>query len=279
LIAPQLLARILLFARQTMRIRRFAFACVPTPDPDGGSCVMPPSSDYHPYLSVLLMTQTAPHQGDTTLAWASIGYSTGIDVTPMQTGCVGWKAASTGPTTPNAKEVHESGGTVSITGGTHPVQIAPSPVDDYVFVDNNNVVWPGGTQLGVDVAGACDVAASHFDIEMPKAVTALSPSANATVSRAGDLVFTWTPGAGGMLVVHLTAGGGGVDCAFDPATGSGTIPKILLQTQAAGAASYDLQLYSQILTKNGGRSYRITAGNDVLGPDGTRFPGGKLTLQ
>ncbi len=132
-----------------------------------------------------------------------------------------------------------------------------------------------GALLGVDIAGACDLPAGHFDIRMTKSVSVSSaPAPNATIPRTSDLALAWTPGSG-TLLVEL----GGIECTFDAAAGSATIPKSLLAEMQPGAATLDLQLYDELLTTVGDRRYRITTGSDVLGPDGSLFQSRAVTIQ
>jgi hypothetical protein len=249
-------------------------------DDDGGTpldpgCVTSPSSDYHPFLSTEIISWTAMPPGKTSsLAWTFAGYSTGIDHVVPKRGCF---VQTPGPTLPNAKEVHGPAGTMTITGGTRAATLQSTAPGEYVFSDGS-IVWPGDARLGFDIGGACDVPMSHFDIVMPKSIVFMTPAENAVLPRTSDLAVGWTPGSG-ELEMRITGSAGSVDCTFDAASGSGTIPSAMLQALGAGSASVQLVLGNHVVTHLDGRSYAIEAYTDVLLSDGTRLDTRKLTLQ
>jgi hypothetical protein len=245
------------------------------PTDGGGSCLTVMPAGYHPYVAIELFGHTASDAlvQQISSVWASIGISTGSAIPPAGFGC----QVDVPFTGPNSMSLEESGGSITVSGGTRVITFEPDANDDYAFYDKD-ALWPGNAQLGIDIGGACDVPAKHFDILMPKSVVLMTPAANAVVSRNSDLTVTWTPGSG-RLGLSLSDASGGVSCAFDASTGSGTIPTAMLAKLKLGAASLGMGLSSQLFTSENGRTYRVSTTADVLLPNGAAFTNRSITLQ
>jgi hypothetical protein len=117
------------------------------------------------------------------------------------------------------------------------VKLMPTDTNDYASVTS-----PAGVKAGdifkVSASGG-SIAAFSGQVVLPAAVT-FAPLP-AIVPRDRDLQVTWSGGsAGAVLPLGLFVFNAGVgetdqiDCIFDPTTGSGVIPKELLQLLRAG---------------------------------------------
>ena len=245
------------------------------PTDGGGNCLTVMPAGYHPYVAIELFGHTASDAPVQQISevWASIGIATGSDVAPAGFGC----QVDVPFTGPNSMSLQESGGSITVSGGTRAITFEPDANDNYAFYDKS-ALWPGNTQLGIDIGGACDVPSKHFDLLMPKSIVLMTPAPNAVVSRGSDLDVTWTPGSG---TVHLSLAnaGVGVSCVFDASIGSGTIPKATLAKLSLGSASLGMELGSEVFNNENGRTYRVSTTADILLPNGAGFAGRSITLQ
>jgi hypothetical protein len=150
----------------------------------------------------------------------------------------------------------ESGGELTITGGSFPIGIVPDADSNYTFT-SQSVVFAAGAQLSLDFAGACDVPPTHLSFTYPTPATLSAPPANATVPRASDLTVTWSTGQSGLLEAVISVGKYTLGCDFDIASGSGTIPKASLAQLPAGAATLVVTQSQFTVTSDNGRSFQI----------------------
>ncbi len=244
---------------------------------DGGSTCLEPKSGYYPYASIGIYTGNSSNSTGSPRTLVNIGFGSADQpsvLTSTVLGCgsfaspVKQPVGAVPPT--GAKTLADSGGTVTISGGSQTVYVSPDSSDRYAY-SSDGLLFPSGAQLGVDVGGACDIAPVHFDVAVPNDKMS-APLDSDTVSRASDYTVKWTPSNGTFYFQFQAPNNTGVSCAFDATTGSGTISAALMGQLAAGTTNVAAWTYAYYDTVDHGRPYQVFVSADVMRPDGTRVP-------
>ena len=250
---------------------------------DGGATCFEPTPGYYPFANIGIYSanstnSTANHRTEVDIEFGSATQPTVLTSTVLGCGTFSnpIKQPIGGVPPQNSTVVVESGGTVGVSGGTQPIYVTPDSHDQYTYT-NDSLILPAGAQLGVDVGGACDIAAAHFDVAVPnEKLTA--PLANDTVSRASDYTVKWTPSNGTVYFQFQAPNNTGVSCAFDATVGDGVISAAIMGTLAAGTANVAVWNYAYYDRTDHGRPYQVFVSSEVTQPDGTRVPF-QVTLQ
>jgi hypothetical protein len=150
-------------------------------------------------------------------------------------------------------------GVITILGGKVPVTLTPDAQSMYPNVtDPANDLFNGGETLEVEAVGGMVpafvtsiVASAGIDVTLPLQPPNKGPI---TLDRTADLVFAWTSGGPGKVILNLNDGAGvKLTCTYDSAAGTGMVPKAALGALAANSkGSFGLAA---------GNFKTITAGN------------------
>jgi hypothetical protein len=140
-----------------------------------------------------------------------------------------------------------SGGTITVTGLSAPITLAPQPDKTYTaFSTQQQPLFSGGETITIKGAGA-DVPAFMVSITAPSRASITSPPKPAVngavvINRAQDFTVSWTGGGTDTLYVLISnpagAGGGSIFCDFDAKAGSAKIPSAALSMLSAGMSSF-----------------------------------------
>ena len=155
--------------------------------------------------------------------------------------------------------VNEDAGSITILGGKVPVTLTPDAQSKYPDArDPAKDLFDGGETLEIEAAGGMVpafttrvVASAGIDVTSPAQPPNKGPI---TVDRTADLVFTWTSGGSGKVILSLNDGlGVKLTCTYDSPAGKGMVPKAALGALAASSkGSFGL---------GAGTFKTITAGN------------------
>jgi hypothetical protein len=154
---------------------------------------------------------------------------------------------------PAGSNVGANAGVVSITGLLGgPITLTPSlPDEQYSTVVESTPLFAGGESVTFQAAGAPGgVPAFTRTLAAPSVITETSPdlsSPAATISRASNLVVSWSGGGVGSVVASMR----GVDftaadwlvavaCTFPSSDGTGTVPAAALAPIPAGSGGFSL---------------------------------------
>jgi hypothetical protein len=140
--------------------------------------------------------------------------------------------------------MYPNAGTLTLTGGMQTVTLTPGTDGSYSDASGTTALWNGGETLTITASGGTVPAFSgSLRAPTPITVTGLAgaawPTAMVNVARTTDLVVTWTP-ASGTVLIGIGNQTSGMTCLFDASAGTGTIPSQALQMLAAGMAELDV---------------------------------------
>jgi hypothetical protein len=246
-----------------------------TPPPDGGD-----ASDLAP--------APAPRAGvvslesDTGLAqsFASASFMTSPPADACTTTAVGACFAYQCPPGPSTEMLAlGSAGNIHIAGGLYPITLDPQADNSYRLPQSMRMMalWNGGETLTVSAGGGVDVPAFTAQVTAPSAPRISAPASTATgsfaLSRAQDLVVTWSGGSGDTLDFAVSDAKSTtlVECHFPLAAGSGTVPSALLTLLPAGAGSSGASVSSNGSAAPSGWSISVLASSLALADDGTVY--------
>jgi hypothetical protein len=163
-----------------------------------------------------------------------------------------------------------SAGTVSVTGGSIQVTLAPQGgmynggLPDLV----DNVDWSAGTALTFAATGG-DIPAFSVVVTTPGDTTLTSPTGDIMVDPSHDLSFAWSPATDAFHVQVRNFGvtPGYAICTFPAGTTSGAIPVDALMMLPKGPAQVIASSFSEQSTSAGDWSLqlRATASSSVFG--------------
>ncbi len=173
------------------------------------------------------------------------GYDVGAGFGP-DSGCTDMTFGPCDIGTCAAATSNPNAGTITVMGGTQAVTLTPGSDGSYTDATGTTALWNGGETLTISASGGM-VPAFMGSVQAPAPVTvnqlggAAWPAATATVnvSRATDLVVTWTATTGSVLI-GIANNTSGMTCVFDGSAGTGTIPAAALGQLAAGMAELDV---------------------------------------
>ncbi len=158
------------------------------------------------------------------------------DTTPVMPD--GGAADAGGPSDAGAARL-PTAGNITVTG-LEMVTLMADAAGAYSSVSGATLLWDSASpNVRMQAVGA-DVPAFDASLEGAAQVSVTGPALSGLVDRGTDLEFSWMGTSPGEVVVRITARGVGtaytsVECRFDPATGSGTVPAAALASFGAGA--------------------------------------------
>lgn len=138
-----------------------------------------------------------------------------------------------------------SAGVLTIAGATIPISLVPDASNTYSSLQTEGDLFVGGESLMLSAPGD-QVPAFTAMVTAPVRPTITSPAAPTTqplvITRSAGLTVTWgdgSTGGGSTGWVHAVVAGGPnasteVECRFDAAAGTGTIPAELLMMVPTG---------------------------------------------
>jgi hypothetical protein len=181
-----------------------------------------------------------------------------------------------------------SAGTLTLTGGTHTLTVAPMANGSYSqLVDATQTLWSGGETLTLTASGAT-VPAFSTSVTAPAPIVVAAPAAPAggaklTVSRSSDLTFTWTGGGGATVGGGISAVYGStaesVTCTVPASAGTFTLPASLIAQLPASPTGVGLfaSSWTEAEVVSGSFTFRFQADTDSLDPAGAGY-GVQITL-
>lgn len=126
-----------------------------------------------------------------------------------------------------------SAGAISISGGARDITLVPAPDDTYPTDSADEPLFAGGEPLTIELAGSAEVPAHTEQVTAPAAVEIASPTLAtlSVIERSSDLVFTWSEGNPGDVLVRLVDfdSKAVLECTFPGEAGAGAIPSDVLQ--------------------------------------------------
>jgi hypothetical protein len=176
-----------------------------------------------------------------------------------------------------------SAGSIHIAGGLYPIALQPPPDNSYRSGLSTTALWNGGETLTVSASGGADVPAFTAQVTAPSEPRITAPAVTAgtfALSRAQDLVVTWSGGSGDALdfAINDAQVTTIVECHFPLAAGSGTVPSALLMLLPAGAGGSGANVHSNGSAAPSGWSVTVFAESLALADDGTVY-GRALQIQ
>jgi hypothetical protein len=187
-----------------------------------------------------------------------------------------------------------SAGTLTVSGGTAPVVIAPTNTAGYVSYSYQSTSGAGdggpsfaaGDTLTVSASGAAAPAFSATvtvpgtiqvteppppSPTLPDGAPLVFPMLAAPIARTTDLPIAWTGGSSGNVLVALSSSGTSIECLFPESAGSAVIPAAALsylpQTPTDGGlgAAFEISPMSTraVVTSGWGIQVQVTGTGGV----------------
>lgn len=168
-------------------------------------------------------------------------------------------------------------GTIVVDYGAAEPLTLPPPAP-YVFAQNEPAPFDAGSAISIDVEGGNGIDAQHADLVFPEGIVVTAPDLEGlVVDRAQDLQVTWTGGTSEVNVVlttdetlhddvyHSVV----IECAFDAASGGGTVPSAALQRLLPGMGAIVINVTDSVdIVQSESISTRLEAmriGEDTAG--------------
>jgi hypothetical protein len=143
-----------------------------------------------------------------------------------------------------APTTYASGGTVTISGLSQAVTMAPSVGKTYTPYTAQQALYAGGETINISAPGA-DAPAFTVAVTTPTRATITSPAKPAggalIIDRTQDLVASWTGGGAGKVYLYVTGpatSSSNIVCRFEASAGTGSIPSAALAMLPAGMGSF-----------------------------------------
>jgi hypothetical protein len=166
-----------------------------------------------------------------------------------------------------------SAGTVTVSGGTPTMTMTPGSNGTYSFAQQTGEL--AGTGMLTLSATGGDVPA--FTVSFPQITYAslTAPSQSQTLPRSQDMTVTWTGGTAGTSVYfRLLNNQQEIQCVFDAAAGTATVPSAILQKMPSAEAGYTFTAFTQASVTAGTVPVGVWSYHaDIMAEDG------RLTLQ
>lgn len=167
--------------------------------------------------------------------------------------------------------MNHSAGTITVSGGTHPVTLVPA----YDYQESPMSLWNGGETLRFDATGG-DIPAFSGTLVAPNRITLTNVLA--VVDRSRDLVLAWTGGGSGQLSLNASVKTGPMSdvvltCQLAASAGRGTIAAELLSRFPAGVeGAVSVGVRETAPAHAGAVEVSVLASDLVLGSDGQLLP-------
>lgn len=178
-----------------------------------------------------------------------------------------------------------SAGTMTIAGASAPIVLTFPINGTYPDFHLTGVLFTGGESLAVTASGA-DVPPFAGSVVAPTRATITSPAAppeeTLTIAQSSDFTFTWTGFETGTLHVGVVGGPNAstqVDCSFDAAAATGTIPaQALMMVPTGGTIYFHMESIRDAEVDAGDWAVTLHATTQAVWPTDT-LAGGVVTLQ
>ena len=178
-------------------------------------------------------------------------------------------------------ETDRSAGTVRITGGMQPVDLAPSGTT-YNAATGKTALWSGGETLVVTADGK-DVPAFSTSLIAPSKLTLTAPALPSTpngslaVTRSADLAATWAGTSSGQVVLYFDAAEStkaySTTCTFSAKDGKATVPAGAFADYPKGAGTFNFYVKEVATTSAIGWSIKFTASSAIVSGAGASATG------
>jgi hypothetical protein len=178
-------------------------------------------------------------------------------------------------------ETDRSAGIVHITGGTQPIDLAPSGTT-YNAATGKTALWSGGETLVVTADGK-DVPAFSTSLAAPSKLTLTAPALPSTpngslaLTRGADLAATWSGTSSGQVVLYFDAAEStkayATTCTFNAKDGKGTVPAGAFADYPKGAGTFNFYVKEVATTAAIGWSIKFTASSAIVGAAGANATG------
>jgi hypothetical protein len=198
------------------------------------------------------------------------------------TGCVvSAVAGCTFETCPTAVEgpgAFASAGAITVTGGGFPLELDQTDGGEYAPLPNGGsatALWVGGEALTVSAAG--DTVPSFVEeVAAPTQLTVLTPMPP-ILSRAAPFAFSWLGASAGQVTVDVSEPGGAtgsfLECQFDVATGTGTVPREALSQLPPGTVLLTVSTVTLTTVSPGPWLVRTFLQTNAADPTGLEYSG------
>jgi hypothetical protein len=165
--------------------------------------------------------------------------------------CKLYECSSTGNTTEN----YLNAGTVTVSGfATDLVLNFPAAGNTYMSTTSTDWLWTSSRPITLNVSGSADVPAYSLSLTAPNPIAVTSPLPqgvdtsgfpNYPLSRATNLVLTWTGGVEGTVLVDMTSGSTAtpayIICEAAATTGTLTVPAAFM-AKLSGTVGLDVSV-------------------------------------
>jgi hypothetical protein len=195
-------------------------------------------------------------------------------------------ACTSGGSDAGGGAVAASAGTIQITGGNKPVQLAPSGTT-YTAVTGQTAFWNGGEQLDVVGAGA-EVPAFDLKVTAPGIITVTTPvwpaaGGKVPITRASAFPVAWTGAGAGNVVVAISGTAGSqstsVSCKFTASGGSGSVPASALALLPASPTSAAISITASNATESVVSGWSLQVNAMTLAKSSTGIASAAATIQ
>jgi hypothetical protein len=171
-----------------------------------------------------------------------------------------------------------SAGAITVTGGGFPLELDQTDGGEYAPLPNGGsatALWVGGEALTVSAAG--DTVPSFVEeVAAPTQLTVLTPMPP-ILSRAAPFAFSWLGASAGQVTVDVSEPGGAtgsfLECQFDVATGTGTVPREALSQLPPGTVLLTVSTVTLTTVSPGPWLVRTFLQTNAADPTGLEYSG------